>query len=135
MSRWLMTCVSFCCSRSASHQVRSFRHLNICNFIVLVLAVEYTSHQHNVWWSHLSQLVIPPWTEESLCLSVCLSVCLQIRARPITFWSLTLAYHIWHIGVSPWYEVSRTLMIQILPWTLTLRSNLQRFWHVFASSP
>ena len=46
------------------------------------------------------------------------------HVRPITFFGLTLVYHIWHMGVSPWDDVSRTFMIQIQPWTLTLRSNL-----------
>ena len=61
--------------------------------------------------------------------SVRLSV--QIRVRPINFWGFTLPYLIWHMGLSPWDDLSRIFMIQIWPWTLTLRSNLLGFWHVF----
>ena len=33
------------------------------------------------------------------------------------FFGLTLAHHTWHMGVSPWDDVSSTFMIQIWPWT------------------
>ena len=37
---------------------------------------------------------------------------------------LTLAYYIWHMGVLSRDDVSRTILIQIRPWTLTSRWNL-----------
>ena len=37
---------------------------------------------------------------------------------------LTLAYHIWHIHLSPWEDVSRIFMKPIWHWPLTSRSNL-----------
>ena len=53
----------------------------------------------------LYQLYIPPPLERSLggYLGITLSLRLseKIRVRPITFFGLTLAYHIWHMGVSP----------------------------------
>ena len=46
------------------------------------------------------------------------------RVRPITFFGLTLAYHIWHMCLSPRKDVSCTFMIQIGCWPLTSRSIL-----------
>ena len=36
----------------------------------------------------------------------------------------TLAYHIWHMALSPWEDVSSTFMILTGRWPLTSRSNL-----------
>ena len=49
------------------------------------------------------------------------------RVRPITFFWITLAYHIWHKDVSPSDNVSHTFMIPIQCWPLTSRSNLKAF--------
>ena len=85
----------------------------------------------------------PPWTKfrrvyrnHSICLSVCpsmrQSVCLQVHVRPITFFCLTLANHIWHMGVSQWDDVSCTFMIHIGCWPLTSLSNLYRVFDMFS---
>ena len=57
----------------------------------------------------------------SVCLPICLSICpsVQIRVRPITIFALTLALHVWHMGLSTWKDVSRTFMIPIRRWPLT----------------
>ena len=47
-------------------------------------------------------------------------------AHNFFFW-LTLAYHIWHMDVSPSDNVSRTFMIPIQWWSSTSRSNLKAF--------
>ena len=53
---------------------------------------------------------------------------------PIIVLCLKLAYHIWHMCVSPWDDVSRIFMIPIRRWPLTSRS-LQGCWHFFVSGP
>ena len=42
--------------------------------------------------------------------------------------ALTLAYHIWHMGLSPWENVLCTFMILIRPRTLTSMSNFKGFY-------
>ena len=42
-----------------------------------------------------------------------------------------MAYHIWHINVSPWEDVSRTFMTPIQRWHLTSRS-MYRVFHMFS---
>ena len=44
---------------------------------------------------------------------------LCLRVRSVTSVTLTLAYHIWHISISPWGIWSSTFMILIQPWPLT----------------
>ena len=39
--------------------------------------------------------------------------------QPKTFFYFTLSYHIWHMGLSPWEDVSSTFMILIRRWPLT----------------
>ena len=49
--------------------------------------------------------------------------------------ALMLAYHIWHMGLSPWEDVSSLFMTLIRSWTLTSRSNLEGLWHDFVFRP
>ena len=49
----------------------------------------------------------------------------------LNFFYLTLAYHIWHMGVSQWEDLLHPFMILMLHWPLTSRSNLWGFWFVF----
>ena len=59
-------------------------------------------------------LLCPPSTKFrgyiGITLSVRLSVCLSVYVQPITFFVLTLVRHIWHMGLSPWDNVSRAFM-------------------------
>ena len=71
-----------------------------------------------IFWVMLSDLIIPPvnkvqgvYRNHSICPSVSFSIYLSVHlsavsCRPITFFGLTLAYHIWHMVLSPWEDVS-----------------------------
>ena len=61
------------------------------------------------------------------------SIYMQIRVRPITYFCLIFAFHIWHMGVSPRDDVSRTFMILIRRWPLTSRS-MYRFFDIASCS-
>ena len=41
---------------------------------------------------------------------------------------LTFSYHIWHMGLSPWDDISHTSMIWIQHWPLTSKSKFIEFW-------
>ena len=50
--------------------------------------------------------------------------CFCVRPIAIFIFLFTLAYHIWHIGLSPWEYVTCTFMLPIHCWPLTSKSNL-----------
>ena len=63
-----------------------------------------------------------------IILFVRLSVCAD-SCRPITVFGFTLAYHIWHMGLSPWEDVTSTFTFKYVPdlikWSW---SNLSAFF-------
>ena len=48
------------------------------------------------------------------------SLCVRARA----FLYFDISHTVWHMSVSPWYNVSRTFMTSVWPWPLTLISKL-----------
>ena len=61
------------------------------------------------------RLFVCPFVRPSVCAD-------SYLARDCFFFTLTLLYHIWHIGLSPWDNVSCIFMIPIRHWPLTSSS-------------
>ena len=104
-----------------------------------------------IFWYDIGLLYFAPWED------VTRTFTFPIRCWPLTlrsnvkgFWHvfvsdlklllvLTLAYNIWHMGLSPWEDVSSTFMILIRRWHLTSRSIKVKFmgfttWLCFQAS-
>ena len=73
------------------------------------------------------------YKNHSVCLSVRQSVCPSVCADSCPannfFFGLTLAYHIWYIGLSPLDDVSRIFIVPIWPWPLTF--DVSRTFMIF----
>ena len=79
------------------------------------------------------RFLYPPWTKfrggggyrnHSICPSVCPSICSDSCPVHNFFFGLTLAFHIWHIGLSLWEDTTSTFISKIRCWPSILRLNL-----------